>query len=107
MTFSVEFYVLEILPRDLLCHPDPLAGKRTKFIQSWGPLPAAPKWLGSCPRLGHPSGRQGGQRGCCEALPFVLTPRAWRGRMTFSAVASELTLEATRQIHAFHKLGRF
>ena len=21
MTFSVEFYALEILPRDLLCHP--------------------------------------------------------------------------------------
>ena len=43
---------------------------RVSLLTSRAPS-SSPQGVGlvSCPRRGHPSGRQGGQRGCREALP--------------------------------------
>ena len=72
---------------------------RVSLLTSRAPS-SSPQGVGlvSCPRRGHPSGRQGGQRGCREALP-PRRPRepgeeVWR-------------LLPEPRIHAFHKLGMF
>ena len=33
--FPMVLCIGNLAPRDLLCHPDPLAGKRTKSMQCW------------------------------------------------------------------------
>ena len=93
--FSRVLCVGNFGPQDLLCHPHPQAGRRTKSVQCWrfhdgffisgfpvldgiaiwvflltsrAPSSSSRGWA-RVPRQAHPSGGQGGQRGCREALP--------------------------------------
>ena len=70
------------------------------------PFQQLPRGLGSCPEASTSIRRPRRATWVPWGTSCVSTPRAWRGRME-KAAASELVLEDTKQIQAFHKLGIF
>ena len=81
---------------------------RVCFSCSLGALTSRARGVDSCDARGKDVHQAAKEDNVGAVRHFLrVDPIAWRGRIYTSATASELKLGATKQIHAFHKLGIF